>query len=373
MAGASIQNGTYYVDDGYVVQPIIYTVLFANGEASRSESIELSPPADAIIERAVFTVTAAAGGNVSLGTVGDVRAGGSGYQTVVDLGGMTTVRSFSYPPIDNIGRWNGVEFVTTDEVELQTERLLLTTVETVDPADVGRDGRLTLPSVPDGIELAVDGIVVWHERQGTTAGLTAPGTTGKGFTVDLTDRVREALASSGGPVKVELRSLTPGNLGLASDVTIYRVHSVAFPEGANRTVTLNAEGPFTLELPLPPDSTDWTIESLDLVASGTVPAERVTPAVGPPFSADARLRLQPGRPVLARIDSTLADGGGRTVGVRVAVRGRADGGELTGRLLADDDNRPGETLSELTPVALDPGDTPVWLTLRADQPVPTTP
>jgi hypothetical protein len=355
--------------------------IVSSADATRSTVAELEIPPDALVDEARFTIVAKPGGLATLGSLGQVREGPTASQVVVDLGGMTTIAGVFAADLDLYQRWNGVNFVSAGTGEVQTERLLLLFDSSVDPDDVAGDGSAMLPSIPSSLELLVDGTTVWFERQGSSAGLDVPAAgDGVAYAVDRTDAVREAFAKTGGPVRVELRALTPGNLSLGPSLAVHRVHRVAFPEGPSRTITLDAEGAIVLELPLPGASTGWTVDAVDLVVSAASGSERVLPAVGPLPTSDARLRLPPGRMVLARIPEALRARASTVAGLRVAVRGGVEGGEVSGRLLADapadaaavadGTDRPGPAVDggELTPVLLEPGDEPRWVTLRAARP-----
>ena len=318
---------------------------------------------------------------VPLGDVGDVRSGSTGKEVIVDFGGMTTITSVSVDGDPDVERWNGVEFVAAADGEIQTERIKLEFDAAVQVSAVADQGSLFLPTVPTGLELLVDGTSVWFERQGSSAGLTAPAGSGNRFSVDRTAEVQQALARSGGPVRVELRSLTPGSLALNPSVDIHRVHVVAFPEGPSRTLTLAAEGPVALVLPLPEASSGWTVDGVDLIASASLASERVVPPEGPTPSLDGRLGLTAGRTVLGRLPATSVERSGTITGLRLALRGGDAGGEIGGRLLLDAaplggaapdaEARPGAPVpgGELTPVTIDAGDDVRWVTLRTAAPV----
>jgi hypothetical protein len=381
VAGAGYEAGAYIVTGDLVYFPPTQVILYAIGEATRTTSTELTLPSDAIIDRAVFDITADKGLSVQLGTVGDVRAGSTSTEVIVDFGGMTTVSSIAVDGEPDVSRWNGVEFVAAADGEIQTERIKLDFDAAVQVSAVAAEGRLFLPTVPTGLELLVDGTSVWFERQGNSAGLTPPVGSGNRFSVDRTAEVQQALARSGGPVRVELRSLTPGSLALNPSVDIHRVHLVAFPEGPSRTLTMPAEGPISLELPLPEASSGWTVDGVDLLASASLASERVVPPYGPTPSVDGRLALTAGRTVLGRLPAPLVERVGTLTGVRLALRGGDDGGEIGGRLLLDAtpltgadpdaEPRPGAPVpgGELTPVPIEAGDDPRWVTLRTAAPV----
>ena len=380
-AGAGYESGAYIVTGETVYFPPIQLLMYVLGTATRATSTELTLPSDAIVDRAVFDITADKGLTVPLGDVGDVRPGSTGKEVIVDFGGMTTITSVSVDGEPGISRWNGVEFVDAADGEIQTERIKLDFGANVQASAVADEGTLFLPTVPTGLELLVDGTSVWFERQGSSAGLTPPSGSGNTFSVDRTAEVQQALLRSGGPVRVEVRSLTPGSLSLNPSVDIHRVHLVAFPEGPSRTLTLTAEGPVALVLPLPEASSGWTVDGVDLTASASLASERVVPPEGPAPSADGRLLLTAGRTVLGRLPATLVERSGTLTGIRLALRGGDHGGEIGGRLLLDAapltgadpgaEPRPGAPApgGELTPVTIDPGDEVVWVTLRTAAPI----
>jgi hypothetical protein len=198
--------------------------------------------------------------------------------------------------------------------------------------------------------------------------------------VDRTEELRQAFARSSGPegepdgprtLRVELRTTTPGRLELTPTVKMLRVHPVQFAEGGSRTLSVASEGPLTLDLPLPEVSSTWKVQGVDLTVTAEVGDERVVPPEGPAPSADACLHLQPGRPVLARLPLGLLERVGELRGVRVALRGRSGGGEVTGRFLLDAEGRPGEPVpgGDLVPTTIEETDEAGWVTLRASGPV----
>lgn len=355
-------------------------------DAAMSQVIEYELGADAVIDRAVFEVKAAPGGERLLASVGQVRQAGPS-EIVVDFGRMVTVGEIRRASPSSIHRWNGVEFVVVADNdaelegvqmgEVQTERLKLV----YDGAEPDLDGfsetaTVVLPALPTSLELLIDGTVVWSQRQGTSAGLTDPvrnpdAPNDIGFSIDRTDEFARAFEASGGPVRVEFRAQTPGDLVLKGSVEEHRVHRVAFPDGPARTITFGSEGAFSLDLPLPAGSDSWNVGEVAMSIAAIIDDKRIIPASGPAPSDDAHLRLVPGRLVLGVAPQNLRDLATSVSGVRVAVRGGTEGGDLTGRFLTDVGGRPGESVpgGEFTPAAVDPGDDIRWITLATAEPV----
>lgn len=378
-------NGTYVVTNAQYYAEVVYTgiIQLVAGDASTSTSLEISLPSDAVVDAAVFELTAGAAGSTLLSSFGKVRAGDTSKDIAIDFGGMVTLQNVTAAGLDSIERWNGVEYVAADGGELQTERLLAHFTAPVNVSDVSDDIRAILPTVPSALELVIDGAVVWSQRQGNSAGHTTPSsaTGGRiGFTVDRTADIARAIESSGGTVRVELRSLTPGDLTLDTvqssadgkpQIEFHRVHPVAFPDGPARTVELDEEGLFTLALPLPPGSGTWEVSEVAMTSSAKIDATRRLPAVGPTPTADARLRLRPERMLLGRLPQELRDRALLLDGVRVAVRGGDEGGDLAGRVLTDANGSPGDPVdgAEFEPVEVAPGDEIRWVTLQLADPV----
>lgn len=381
---AGYADGAYIVSNDPWLSPIwsgVAIVQFLAGEATTSTSIDISLPLDAVVDAAVFELTADAAGPTVLSSIGQVRAGETSNQVVIDFGRMVTLQQVSATGLSAIKRWNGVEYVTATGGELQTERLLVQFSGPVDLADVADQISATLPTVPTGLELVIDGRVVWSEQQGNSAGRTTPAgvTGGIGFTVDRTAEVASAIAASGGTVRVELRSQTPGDLTLTTvststsggpEIEFHRVHRVAFPDGPARTIELAEEGLFAVTLPLPSGSEGWDVSDVTMTVSAQIDDSRRLPAVGPTPSTDGRLRLRPDRMLLGHLPPSLRDRALLLDGVRVAVRG-GEGGDLAGRVLADAAGMPGDPLpgAEFTPVEIEPGDELRWVTLQLTDPV----
>lgn len=357
---------------------------------SRIFDIPLSP--DASVEHASFTVTAAAPeGVVPLPNVAEVRSSepelSSAEAIVIDFGQLTDISDLSLPAVPRrFYRWNGTSW--EDEgagiSELGTERLLVefNSGDAPSVSEVLDSGTVRLPARPSGLELLVDGTVVWSERQG---GPEPEGgvTTGVGFVVDRTFEVQEAArrlrSATSDPsadigVRVEFRAAYPGKLTLHRDVRIRRSHIVAFPNGSSRSLERSEEGPFSVELPLPDASVEWLLDQVELTVRGSSSAERVQPASGPSFTSDANLSLTPARSVLLSLPDGLVDRFATLTGIRLALSGGSSAGEVGGRLLAAVDSAgPGEPVegAELTPATVAASDAPTWTTLSFAAPVPS--
>jgi hypothetical protein len=387
----SLSGGTYsavnlFAAEGLLFAEDIHISVLAPAEATVSVVDEITLPSDAEVDAAVVAVTARAPGFTAVASVADVRSSTPVLSTatsamVIDFGRIVAVAgvssSFAHT---TTARWTGSAFShigggsPTTFPEQSTDRLLAQFTSSVSEAAFRTDGTVYLPATPTGLELLVDGVTAWFERQGSGAGLTEPSAgDGVGYAVDLTGPLRAAFAQRpGGPVKVELRTATPGLLSLTPTVGYHRVHPVAFPDGASKALSLAAEGPFTLELPLPAVSSGWQVEQVTVTVAGGAGEDRVQPADGPPTAvADARLTLTPGRVLLARVPDVLLDRFTMLTGIRLPLLAAGSGGEISGRLLADAGGRPGEPLDggALAGVRIEPSATPVWTTLPLPGPL----
>lgn len=406
--GAILQLGT-----GVVVKGFPLFVRSASAAATEVV-VDLPFPADARIEDARFDVTAAAEPEAELASVAQVRpatAGSGGAAAAVDFGRLVTV-SGVFPStgigivdVSGVDRWSGTDWVPVEGgagfAEIATERLRV-------HASRGSSAELVstllggcavgLPVRPSGLELLVDGVPVWFERQGSspgagTSGVASPrpaaGDGAVAHHVDRTDAVREALTRAADvdgtrTVRVTLRAATPGRLSLVPHVRVLRVHRVAFPpDGAARTVEAAEEGLTTLAV-TPPGAAD--VREVELTVRGSFGPERVVPPTGPTLLEEVALALAPGRTVLVGLPATLTARLGTLTGIRLALRAAAgtSGGEVTGRLLASlhthttdpdaADSRPGDPVpgGALTPVVVtDP--TRRWYTLPLAAPVAPPP
>ncbi|HEX2051721.1 MAG TPA: hypothetical protein VHJ34_13975 [Actinomycetota bacterium] len=383
-------GGGYVAVNVYVGYPIIYDIYVEHPEfAALAVSSEVTLPADAEVDRATFSVTAEAAGLTVASSVADVRAAeppSDGDAAItLDFGRLVTISGVGTGAIDaevvGVYRWDGTRFTGVASadgpfVETATDRLLIEFDASVDVDDARDALSVTLPAQPAGLELAVDGTTVWYERQGASAGLAPPETTGVGYAIERTAELRDALArAAGGPVRVELRASAPARLALARSIEHHRVHAVAFPEGPDRSVDVAEEGPFDVELPLPPEATGWRVDEVRLTVRGTPGDDRVVPAEGPDTVDDVHVVLAAGRTVLARVPASLVSQLDEVVAVRVPLRAPGDGGEVTGRLLPDDGGRPGEPApgGELAPLAVDAGAAAAYRTLVAAEPVAAGP
>jgi len=224
-------------------------------------------PADAHVERAEVTVPHQPGGVTSATEIAENRASAveeidpddADHAIAIDFGRLVTVSDvFAIPSPTAIRTWSGDRFFGTSAKEMRTERLLLEFVGTGDVDSIGPGITFRLPTIPSGLEVSVDGATTWFEGQGSAAGSEPPEVgDGVSFVVDVTEAVRTALAAkvasgdgSTVPLSLALSAATPGDLTLDAEVTIHRVHQVAFPEGPARTVEAAEEGPIGVELQL---------------------------------------------------------------------------------------------------------------------------
>jgi hypothetical protein len=358
---------------------IIYA--FISGRAARSVSDVQEFPLDAIVGNAIFDVKARApGSNVPFADVSEISvrdADGIGEDdaVVVDFGTLTTMKNI-YPGPGNVilrlYTWTGTDWRwnPSPQAEFASQRVLLEFEDSVSAEQVEETGSVTMPGAPSNIEMLLDGIVVWTDRQGGEV-IT------DGWRIDRTDLVRQALtrlktASVVGDtsvsLRVELRADVLADLTIVPDIEISRVHRVVFPNGPIRTIDNSAEGPVTVSLPLPEAATSWSIDMVQVRAAASLGPERVQPARGPDFTDDAKLGLKRGRSIMLRLPDTLTSRFATISGIRIPIVGEGSEGELGGQILGAraDLAGPGAPIEGggLTPVSVPSGEVPVWTTLE---------
>ena len=185
---------------------------------------------------------------------------------------------------------------------------------------------------------------------------------GVAYVIDRTAAVADAFGRAvavDGKKKIRfvLRAAAPGKLKLEPNIAALRVHTVAFPpDGLVRTIDLLEEGLFTVDV-TPPNAAD--VREVRAVIRGSFGPERVLPPIGPALQPDAHLVLAPGRPVLVGLPDVITSRFGKLAGVRLVLRASegTNGGEVTGRLLADASGAPGEPLAggDVTGITVAPG------------------
>jgi hypothetical protein len=342
---------------------------------------ELDLAEDARVEAAVFEVVASPGGPTTVDSVAQVRPANArtagSTACTVDFGRLVTVgglhlrtTSSPAPAISTVYRWTGTDWASmtggTAFAETATERLLVESASETDADELAAGlisgWEVELPAMPSGLELLVDGVSVWFERQGSSSGTIPPAATSGGvaYAVDRTEVVRaafaRAVASEGRrKVAVALRAAVPGDLRLVSNLSTLRVHTVAFPpDGLATTRQLPAEGPVSFDVTPPAGAAD--VREVALTVRGSFGPERVQPAAGPDLEPEVVLAFEPGRPVLVGLPAVLAQRLGELSGVRLRLAPVAggSGGALGGGLLAAAGSRPGAALpgTELTTVTI---------------------
>jgi hypothetical protein len=386
-------QGTYVVANSFVqVQAEILPLVIALSEnVTRSQVVEIPLAPDAAIQRASFVVGASAPiGSVPLGDVADVRAAAAESSSdksavVIDFGRLTSIAALGVGVTPyRYYRWNGTSWENEGSQisELGTERLLVEFENAVSASNIRADGSVRLPARPTGLELLVDGNVVWSEQQG---GATPdPPVAGGGFVIDRTIELQEAVrrqrTTAPDPaapvsVRVEFRTAYPGVLTLQPHIEVVRTHVVAFSTGSSRTIEREAEGPLAVDLPLPAASAGWRVSKVEVAARGSIPPERIQPAEGPTFSDSAKLLLTPDRTILVGVPDGLVGRFASITGFRFPLAGGPKGGEIGGRLLYGTGVplAPGEPVegAELTPVSVPSGEEATWTTLRFPGPVPS--
>jgi hypothetical protein len=124
----------------------------------------------------------------------------------------------------------------------------------------------------------------------------------------------------------------------------------------------------SIALPLPTESSNWSVDTVEVRAAASVGPERTQPARGPDFTGNAKLCLTAGRSVLMRLPDPIVSRFATIMGIRVPIVADGSPGEVGGRMLgvrADSDD-PGEPIdgAVLTPVSVAAGAEPQWTTLE---------
>ena len=352
-----------------------------SGRAARMVSDARQFPMDAIVQSAIFEIRARAPGpNVQFAGVDEISVRDAAAirtnrsAVVIDFGTLTTVKDLN-PGAERVAdrayMWTGTDWKRnlSPKAEFASERVLLEFKDLISASQVEASGSVTLPGAPTNVELLLDGIAVWTNRQGGEE-IT------DGWRVDKTDLVRQVLTrlksaslvgDTSASLRVELRSDALADLTLLPEIEISRVHRVVFPNGLTRTVDNVTEGPLTVSLPLPQAATSWFVETVQVRASASVGPERVQPAQGPEFTEDATLGLSRGRSILLRVPDILTSRFATISGVRVPIVAGRSAGELGGRMIGTkaDSSDPGAPIegAVCTPVSIPAGITPMWTTL----------
>ena len=350
----------------------------ATATAAQTQSL----PAGAIVQSAVYTVTARPAGVVTIGTVAQVREGDG--ELVVDFQGMRTVDRLQAPvAITTIRPWAGTKFSNTSLIsngsgvvqrftEVQTERLLVQFSGALGEEDLAANGSVSVLSPPADLELLVNGTRAWFSAGPAKPSGDAEDPTAFVAEVDLTTPVRAVVAAAppgaeSVAVEVVLRSSVPGQLALGAVLDIQQTFAVLFPEGTTRAVEAPEEGAYEVALPLPAEAADWQIHEVQATVSATLPLPRVLPPDGPELSADAKLLLDADHAVLVGLPPAGLAPLATLAAIRLPIGVGAEGAELAGVLRVDDSGVPGEPLpdGQLGPVTLPAGDLDerAWTTL----------
>lgn len=308
---------------GTIYTTVQYVPIFA--EAARSVSASIPMPPDAIVEAASVQLTASPAGRTTIADVARVRAAqgsptASGYEIVVDFGGLRTVSQLSVPreqvghvplPISGIAPWVGTEFgddldLTADLLvggavdsrtfrEVLTERLLVKLNQSMDPTTAAT-GQVTTTTAPADLEVLVAGERV-HFVPGPVTGTDAS----HDETIDIADAVSRALAAGMTEVPLELRSAVPCQLSLTPTHDHLDAHRVRFAEGEFRTLDRAEEGVVDVAVPLGAGSSSWEIRLIDIGIGGDVGDTRVVPSIDPDTESDAMLTCDPDQALFIRL------------------------------------------------------------------------
>lgn len=363
---------------------------FVLSEATAAATADLSHvPPRALVTEAKFLVTADPPGTTVVENVAQVRKGTPDDATqtaiVVDFQGMRTVAGIGtvdglpLPDLAQVHAWIGTKFENRNLLttpigfgfaEVQTERLRLVFSSAVTEAAV-KAAAVSLPAPPADLEITVNGARAWHSPVATARKNGAAHAFEQ--TVDLTAAIRDAFET--GTAAVELRSSSPATLAIQPTITFFNTHAVAFPDGPARTVDAEAEGEYTIDLPLP-GGAGWQIHRVEARVSGEPGGRRVVPPAGPEISDAAELLLRGehtlfvglAAPYVARLQTLTA--------VRVPLRTGDVDAEVTGVLHGAAGSGPGEPLpgAALAPVIVPAGQDPAaYVTLPLAEPLELEP
>jgi hypothetical protein len=357
--------------------------------SGRTAEVSVTLPAQAVLDSATATVSAGAPGRTPLSGIAQVRSTGddpsaAGTSLVVDFGGFCTLSGLDLPAaLQGVQTWTGVAFAALAGVsisvgratfagEVMATKLRVTFGGAVSPAAVQSGGFATLPAVPTGLTVSVDGATVWRSDP---ALVLVKGSAQAQADVDLTAVLRAAVGEADRVVTVALQADQPGVLSVTVTAPLLLTHEVALAP-APLVVEAREEGDHPLTLTLPAPATGWQMHHVVCLIDAEPGDERVLPEVGPPPSANYALTVVPGQPLVVR----LADAPRRRLehltGVRVALLAGSDGAEVAGVLLAGDGlGGPGAPLDggALSPSTLPPslgGATAGWVTLALPRPLP---
>ena len=350
--------------------------------SGRETSSDLLVPAGAVVDQAIVRVAASAPNSTKISDIATVRAAAgdplaSSSDMIIDFGVMRNVSALEGPvSITHVAPWLGTSFGDTANQpeggstsvalqELQTERLLVTYDSAVTPVAVG-DKRIVTTTPPADLELQVAGVRVWFRQGSVPAGFSEE--------VDITDAVQLAVSSGTTPVPVVLSSRIAGKLELTpvGAVKYLNTHVVLFDQGETTSIDVAEEGVVGIELPLPAESTQWTIHRV----VGTVLAEdpgpeRIDPAIGPSVLTAADLTLDPDRRIVVRLPADASTRFTRLAAVRIRLHAGASGIGVVGGLLDGTPTAPGVPIpgGEIVEVAVESIAAPAWVTLRFAKPV----
>ena len=372
-----------------------------DGVTEKSLAIQL--PRNAVVKKYEVIVTAATAHAVLAGDAGQLRTTpvSGGVTVVLDFGTPRTVSAIAAPEgirIKSVSTWIGTEFASPpkylDETgvnylvlpsEVRTERLQLIVSPTATTDALATEMVLVLPESPAGIELRIDGAApVFAQPSAVEPGnstdlSTQSWTSESQRVVDL----GPALATlTGNPLDETIATFTatvtsrvPGTLDLVErpgGQNVLRIRRVAFNGQPSRDVVFDAEGlqPVVLDsIPV-----NLTINEVRLTVTGTPPAVRVVPPIGPepPSPSFASFTLSPERAACIRVPQEPRFAA--LTGVRIALAGGSAGGEARVLLWKSKDNvdlTPAEPLENgaSEPLTLDAG-AEDWKTFSWKKPIP---
>ena len=379
----------------------VYGAPKPDGVTEKSLAIEL--PRNAVVKKYEVVITAATAHAVTAGDAGQVRTTPvfGGVTVVLDFGTPRTVSAIAAPEgvsIRSVSTWIGTEFASPPKYfdesgvnylvlpsEVRTERLQVIVSPSATTDALATEMVLVLPESPAGIRTAhrrrgadllpavrrgarqldrpLDAILEQREPAGRRPGPGAGALTG--------NPLDETLAT----FTATVTSRVPGTLDLTErpgGQEVLRIRRAAFNGQPSRDVAFESEGQQAVVLDsIPPD---LTVNEVRLTVTGTPPAVRVVPPIGPepPSPSFASFTLSPERAACIRVpqEPRLA----ALTGVRIALAGGSAGGEARVLLWKSKDTvdlTPAEPLENgaSEPLTLDAG-AEVWTTFSWKKPIP---
>jgi hypothetical protein len=374
----------------------LQSVFATLAEGATTKTLEITLRRNSLVRTFDVVVTAAAASRVPAGVAGQLRTSSKGpRQTsiVVDFGALRTVAAVMLPEgitAVAISTWIGTKFsdsfsvdpaqrVTRLPSEVRTERIEVIASGSVDAARLATEMFFLMPDLPSGLELRIDdGPPVF-----THPAPVQPGTETQLSDNEWNSEARRVVHLAGTfakltgdstrdePItfKLTLSSKSPGSLDLLEHAREIRyIRRATFDGATEKDIEFKNEGQATIRLDSLPE--DLNVDEVRWNASGTVPATRALPAVGPEASGVAEIRITPDRALIVRLNPATPIG--ELSGLRWPLRVGASGAEARIVLWKNKPgaNQPLEPIEAGTsdPATLSKSDVAEWITFAWSQP-----